>query len=645
MAEWLSELIQHFHFQRPWWLLGIPITALAIAVLWRRHASSSSWQQLIAPELLQHLMHGKTQHLSRAPLLGLGILWLLACLAIAGPSWEKIPQPIHKSEQALVVLLDLSPSMLAQDLKPSRLVRARLKLIDFLNQREEGLTALIAFAGESHVITPLTDDTRTITALVPALSPNVMPLAGSNPEMAVQQAVELLNDAGISRGELLLITDGVDTSAIGTIEQTLGSNHQLSILGVGTEAGAPIPISSGGFAKDKNGGMILARLNSGQLQQLSRTQNGQYRTLAATNTDIDALAQTPSILDDDNTREVNREFDLWLDRGPWLALLMLPLLLLGFRRGWLLSLLLVTLPNPQPAMALEWQDLWQTGDQQGQVLLESGDASAAAQKFDDSQWAGSAHYQAGEYDDAIASFSEQDTAAAHYNRGNALAKSGRLEEALEAYQQALEQDADFPDAEHNQKIVEEALKEQQQKQKQQQDQSGDQGDSQDQSQQGSQSDQHNGDNQPQSQKQQSKGQQSQEGQSESQPNSENSQQQSDSNSDKQSAEQQTEQNQDAKPDTQPSEDSAQQNQGQKSENDTEGEGENESPGQPQSLDESELTPEQKEQLQAMEQWLRKVPDDPSGLMRKKFEHQYNQRRLQYQQGTWEPPENNALERW
>lgn len=647
MIEWLTELTQPFHFIRPWWLVGIPVSFVAILWLWRRQAATSDWQQLINPELLRHLIHGKPQRSSRIPLLGLAAIWILTCVALAGPSWEKLPQPIHKSEQALVVMLDLSPSMLAQDLKPSRLVRARLKLIDFLSQRQEGLTALIAFAGESYVITPLTDDTRTITALVPSLSPNIMPLAGSNPEMAVQQAVALLDEAGIANAELLLITDGIDSNAIATIEKTIDAKHRLSILGVGTTTGAPIPISSGGFAKDKNGGMVLARLNSAELQRMSQSQRGNYRTLSATNDDIQALAQSPNVLDDNHTREINREFDLWLDRGPWLALLLLPLLLLGFRRGWLLTVVITVsmvtvLPNPQPAMAFEWQDLWQTGDQQGQTLLQSGDASAAAQKFKDPDWAGSAHYQASEYEDAIADFAKQDTATAHYNRGNALAKSGRLEEALEAYEQALEKDPDFADAKYNQQLVEQA------QQQQQQDQSGEQGDSDQQDQQqGQQQGQQQNQQQDQQGQQQNQGdeQQSQSGkqnrseqQSDSENGSENDQQKTASDTEQsQQPGQQTEQQNDqvAEQHTAP-----QQSDPQEAEN-----GDPSQAGTGEVIDEPELTPEQKEQLQAMEQWLRKVPDDPSGLMRKKFQHQYNQRRLQYQKGTWEPPENNALERW
>ncbi|GAA5316835.1 MAG: hypothetical protein AseanaTS_20390 [Candidatus Pelagadaptatus aseana] len=642
MTEGLSAamdiFIEHFHWQRPLWLLALPLCLIAVTLLWRQQSRHSGWQQLIPEALLQHLLQGQRQAISRLPLLGLALIWTIGSVAMAGPSWEKIPQPIHKSERAMVVLLDLSPSMLAQDVKPSRLVRARLKLIDFLKAREEGLTALVAFAGEAHVITPLTDDTRTITSLVPSLSPNVMPLAGSNPEMAVELALQLFSDSGISQGELLMITDGIDPAGISTINDQIGNQITLSILGVGSDAGAPIPISSGGFAKDRNGGIVLAKLNSGELQQLSRAHGGIYRTLAATDADIKALAQPPKLLDQ-NTREVEREFDLWQDRGPWLALLLLPLLLLGFRRGWLLSvglpLVLITLPNPQPVYAFDWQDLWQTADQQGQALLEQGQPSEAAKTFKNNDWAAASHYQAEEFEAAADSYARQDTASGHYNRGNALARAGKLEDAVEAYEQALEKNPELEDARFNQKLIEDLL---QQQQNQQQNQQGDSQENSDQQNQDQQNQQGQQQNQQQGEQQQNQGQQSQsDQQSGNQSDSESQNQQSEN------SQQQNQPQQQAKPDQAEPQDSEQSPEQQSPEQQSQQQADQQNPAQMQASE--ELTPEQKEQQQALEQYLRKVPDDPSGLMRKKFEYQYHQRRKQYQQGTWQPPENNATERW
>ncbi|NIB44566.1 VWA domain-containing protein [Pseudomaricurvus alkylphenolicus] len=640
MIEHLDQLHQ-FHWLRPWWLLGIPAAALLCLLLLRWQARSHQWQQIIDPDLLPHLLQGKFSRPSRWPLLMLMLSLWLGSLAMAGPAWEKLPQPVHKAEAALVILLDLSPSMLAQDVKPSRLIRARLKLIDLLKERREGLSALIAYAGEAHVVTPLTDDNATIISLLPSLSPQVMPLQGSNTEMALDQALRLLSDAGIVGGEILLVTDGVTDEAADYLKETLPYNTRLSVLGVGSDEGAPIPIANGGFVKDRDGAIVLARLGSGELTSLATAGGGQYRTLSADDSDIRALAEIAPELSD-STRELQREFDAWLDRGAWVTLLLLPFAALAFRRGWLLCLPFVMLLTPEPAAAFSWDDLWLTPDQQGQKLLEQGQPQAAAEQFKRQDWAAAAHYKANNYEQAAEAFAEQDSASGHYNRGNALARSGKLREALDAYDEALKKQPDMEDAAANRQLVEDLLNQQQQQQNQQQNQQQDQQQNQD-KQQDQQQNQDGQENQNDSvsdqNSQQSDAQQNSQdpSQNQSQDQSQPSEQQP---SDGQDQEQNPSQNQ---PDQQQSQqDESQQSQPPQSPQP----GEEAPEGTPQEqsavAETQELSDEEK---QAMEQWLRKIPDDPSGLMREKFKHQYRQRRKEYQQGTWQPPENEANKRW
>ncbi len=197
------------HLMRPQWLWTLLPALVLLLLLWRQRGRKGSWQSVIAPDLLRYLVSdsGASRGSNLLPLVFLG--WLLAALAASGPSWQKIPQPVHQKQDALVVLLDLSYSMKSADLAPSRLDRARQKLLDLLQQRREGQTALIAYAGDAHIVTPLTDDTPTIANLLPALHPDMMPLPGSEPVSAVTQALELLRSAGIRQGKLLLVTDGV----------------------------------------------------------------------------------------------------------------------------------------------------------------------------------------------------------------------------------------------------------------------------------------------------------------------------------------------------------------------------------------------------------------------------------------------------
>ncbi|WP_240554857.1 VWA domain-containing protein [Oceanicoccus sagamiensis] len=163
-------ILDQFHFLRPEWLLAIiPATLLAL-FFWRQKSSAANWRGAINPQLLDHLIDGGSQRVARWPWLLLLLVWVTASIAMAGPTWTKLPQPIHKKQDALVIVLDLSLSMLAEDIKPSRLVRARHKILDILAQREEGLTALIAYSGDAHIVSPLTDDNPTIANLTPALA-------------------------------------------------------------------------------------------------------------------------------------------------------------------------------------------------------------------------------------------------------------------------------------------------------------------------------------------------------------------------------------------------------------------------------------------------------------------------------------------
>ncbi len=622
---------QDFHWLRPLWLLLIPLSVLLVIGLWRQHQRRGNWQQIIDPKLLPYLLEGKMQRQQKWPLFALLAALTLAALAIAGPTWEKIPQPIHKTESALVVMLDLSPSMLAEDLKPSRLIRARLKLTDLLKQRQEGLTALIAYAGEAHIVTPLTDDTDTIISLLPALTPGVMPLQGSNPEMAIELAQQLFSDAGLNQGELLLITDGVTDEAISTINDELKNQFRLSVLGVGTDSGAPIPIRQGGFAKD-NGAIVIAKLGSSDLGQLAQNNGGIFRQISASDKDLSALLAQPDLMDE-RTRELERQFDIWFERGPYLALLLLPFAAFAFRRGWIVSLAGVILITgsltPQTSYAFGWDDIWLRKDQQGQKLLEQQQTAAAAETFKDSQWRGSAYYQNGDFEKAEQQFSEQDTADSNFNRGNALAKSQKLEDAIAAYDRALELNPDMEDAKANKALLEKLKQQQEQEQKNQQG-----------------SDQQNQDQQSSDQKNQD--QQGSNSQSEQNQSSDNQQQNRDSQQDQESSQNQEQQSQEQQEQEQQAADdtSAKDNQ-------ASNEQEKSAQSAEQQADDAEPSPEStmaagesdKESDEALEQWLRKVPDDPSGLMKRKFNYQHNLRRKQYRDGSWEPPENEANKRW
>lgn len=629
-------MLADFHLLRPLWLLSFLPALVAAWWLFRQDQKSGSWQQVIAPELLPFLVDGSTVKQRRSLVAGALIAWLLATLAMSGPTWERTPLPVHKQESALVVLFDLSPSMLVQDLKPNRLTRARLKLMELLQQRKEGTTGLVAYAAEAFVVSPLTDDAATVAALVPALDPNIMPGHGSNVEAAINQGVELVLNAGLNQADFLLITDDVSVDArdeLSSLLQEMGE-FRLSVLGIGTSEGAPIPLRNGGFAKDNQGAIVIPKLDAAALGSLANSLGGRYSGLTADDRDIRHLSEGFLVEHGAASKQLERTYDSWHDLGYWLVLPLLPLLLLAFRRGLLASILLVPmLSAPQPAMAFGWDDLWLTADQQAARSLAEGDAESAQQTFKDPDWKATAAYRNGDFDSAEKLYGGE-SANALYNRGNALAKAGKLNEALESYNRALSLVPDMADAEFNRDLVEKLLEQQNNSPQndQQQDSNNQNSDNQDQQQgsdqQQSQSDQQNQSNEQNKDSSSSQDQQSQDQESNTGKSPDDKQPSSDQEQSQESEQQSEQKNQPDGEQEQP----AQPQQGEQDDK--------QQPAQGQATTEGEMSEEEK---QAMEQWLRKIPDDPGGLLREKFRYEAEKRQYEQRRGINRP--GNTEQRW
>ncbi len=600
------------HLMRPEWMWSLLPAIILLALLWRQRGRSGSWDTVIAPELLQHLVSEKAGSRSINYLPLIFCAWALAALAASGPSWQKIPQPIHQKQDALVLLLDLSYSMKSADLPPSRLDRSRQKLLDMLQQRREGQTGLIAYAGDAHIVTPLTDDTPTIANLLPALHPDMMPMLGSDPASAVAQGVALLRSAGVSRGTLLLVTDGVAKQDRKAIEKILkGSGTRLNIMGIGTTTGAPIPLPQGGFMKDKAGAIVMPGLEEHSLRKLASATGGRYMRMQIDNSDLDYLLAENPLAEPEQTLVLDRTADTWDDAGYLLLLPLLPFALVLFRRGWLLLLLPVLFFAEAPsATAQTWEKLWLTPDQRGQRALQQGENEAAAKLFEDPGWAGAASYRSGDYESASEHFNREDSADSLYNRGNALARAGRIDEAIEAYQQSLELEPDQADAGENLALLEK-LKEQQQNQEQQQQQDQQQ-EQQSENSQEQEQEQNQGEGQEQNQDQSQDGDPTQQDSSQGKQQQEPSADQQQTDSQQQSDEQESEQE-------------AEQAAASAAASAAEREQEERDAAQ---AAQAQADPEEMERDQAMEQWLRRVPDDPSGLLREKFRYESRQRQEQ-----------------
>jgi Ca-activated chloride channel homolog len=660
----MNSFIEQLHFIRPLWLWAILLILPLIALLWRQQKNSGQWQDLISADLLPFLLEGKTIKRSRGNLIILMLAWIIAAIALAGPSWKKLPVAVEKNTNALIIILDLSPSMLTEDIKPSRMIRARLKIADLLRERQDGQTALLVYGANAHVVTPLTQDSKTISNLLPMLSPNLMPAQGSNTESAVARAVQLLKDAGLNQGDLLLITDGVTSDAQQTINENLQheTGIRLSILGVGGKNPAPIPSRNGGFLRDKSNDIVTSFLDEASLREFASHNRGRYKTLSSDVNDMKIFTSLAEIKMDrnnadnnDNAEEKisNRTFDQWADEGHWLALLLLPIILYAFRRGTLAVIFFIPLlfSSPEKAYAMDWMDLWKNQDQQAYEKLQADKADEAAKEFTQPEWKASAEYRAGNFAESAKQFADQNTASGHYNRGNALAKSGQLDEAIKAYEKALSLDANLEDAQKNRKIVEEALKKQQEQQQQEQnnqDQKQKDKNSQDQNKKDQQEQSQQNQEQQQDQDQQNQNQKSEDGQQQQDQQQDSSTGQN-SSSDNQSMEGTANSSQ-ANPSAmdsqassstasqmnQASQTSSAQSEEQKSDEQKEAEAKALA-----ELQKDGLTDEERKNL---EQWLRRVQDDPSGLLRRKFENEFRKQQYEKMKGTWESPDNEADQR-
>jgi len=587
-------LPEQFHFLRPAWLLALLPLAVFIWLMIKRKLGSRGWESFCDPVLLPYILAGNPGGRSRLPVVLTALCGFLAIVALAGPAWDKLPQPVFSNEAALVIALDLSRSMNADDIKPSRLGRARFKIRDILAQRPDGRTALLVYAGDAFTVTPLTDDVKTIVSQLQALSTNIMPVQGYREDLALSHAGNLL------------ITDQVNGErGSGAARKLYEAGYRVSVMAVGSEHGVPVPLDDGSFLKDDQGEIVIPVLNETPLQRVAEAGGGIYVRLRRDNSDVDRLLGWFENDGASGMQATELETDVWRERGPWLLLMLVPLAALAFRRGYLLILACLILPVPEQARAFDWDSLWWRDDQRARQALKEGDHEKAAELFRNHAWRGVARYRSGDYEGAVKALEGLEGADNLYNLGNALARMGRYEAAIEAYEKVLETDPDHKDAAYNKNLVEEALKKQQQQGGQQ-----NQGQQQQQQQQQQQRDQG----------QQEPGQDDKQGEEDEPgkeaPHERDSRQREDDTQSGSRPESSEQERPRESPEPNPS--------GRKQNEDKEAQRQQsrEPPdGSASSID--DMQPD--ERKQAVEQWLRRIPDNPGELLRRKFLYQYQKR--------------------
>ena len=569
------------HFLRPAWLWAL-LALPAIGWLWtRRLRRDDAWRASVDAHLLPHLLEPTSNLRTRGTLVGALLACALAILALAGPSWRQVPQPAWQARTPLVIALDLSSATAANDLPPSRLLQARAKIARLLRERDGGQIGLVVFADDAYTVAPLTDDAANIAMFLDALAPEVMPVDGHRPDHAIRHAARLLHQAGFDRGDIVLLTDHGDSAANAAATEAARDGMRVSVIGLGGNNPATVQAPDGSVAR--------VSLDPGSLRALASAGGGEYAGIAPDDADLRALG----LLRADATNSVStqgRAGRSWKDEGYWLLPPLMLLALFAFRRGTGVAVLCVALLLPAGWVRAQAQapdgTLWRRADQVAASRMDEGEAA----------------YREGDFAGATRHYEGLPGADAHYNLGNALAKQGRYDDAIAAYDAALRAKPGMPDAIANKKAVEAAKKRKPPPGQGQR-------------------------NDPRSKPQDDKGKQQpgeqQQGQGAPKPNKQDGQGQQQKAPSK-PGDGKTDQPRDAQ--AQRAADAAQRERMQRAlqqGRETPGPGDTKKENAPRNE-----TPQARERRLANEAWMRRVPDDPGGLLRAKFRLEYERRQLE-----------------
>lgn len=576
----MTEYLHNFHFLRPWFLLLLAIPVILYFLYSQSGNIQSSWQKVINKRLLGYLLIKGSAKKRRLFTISAFVAGILAVIAISGPSFNKIEIPYFETQNPVMLVLNLSSDMKEQDLPPSRLSRAKYKINDFLNMAKGVQTGLIVYSSEPFMISPVSEDEKIIANLLPAVDFNIMPANGDRLDRAISLAVERIKSSGYNKGQIVVFTSDVGQRFDLALEEAEKAKKQGFIVNI----------------------IGVTASENDKLSMIAKSGGGEYLSLQSNDAEISKLA-TGFRNSDGKMQKSKNSRTIWLDSGWYLIPAIMLLCLLFFRKGILVVALMLFSTTAHAGF-------FTNSNQDGYKEFSQNNYQKAAEYFTDSNWKAASYYRLGDYQNSLKQYQKDNSVTGMYNQGNALAKGGKIAEAIKKYEELLAIEPSHEDAKFNL----EYLKKQQQNQQQQPKPNPDKKPDENENQKDNQQQNDNSDNQSQADK--NNQQQDQQNNNQQNQNSD-----SDANNQNQSNGENNEQPQNN------------QNQNSSSSEEMTGkEKDNENQSKQGGAIEKEGDNNEKydEKMQAKARQYREIPEDPGGLLKALIYQEYRQNRYNEQ---------------